>query len=279
MPELPEVESVRRLMQDAFVGHRIVSVLLPPDEILLEKRPPQLFIDALTSSPIREVGRRGKFWWIQPEAGPAIHGHLGMTGWIREIGLPSIRLKDMGNAPMDDEHGVPRFMRVLWETESGRKLAFTDPRRLARMWIGDGADDPRVKRLGRDAYNDLPSLGELTDSFAKRKAPIKAVLMDQTFLAGIGNYLADEILYQARVNPNRPMNSLTKSEIKRVRERMELILNHAVLVNADYEKFPPDWLFHHRWGGAKGPELIDGREITRETVGGRTTAWVPGWQK
>ncbi len=279
MPELPEVESVRRLMQDAFVGQRIVSVYLPPDEILLEKHPPQPFIDAFTGSPIKEVGRRGKFWWIQPEEGPAIHGHLGMTGWIREIGLPSIRLKDMGNAPMDDENGTPRFMRILWETDSGRKIAFTDPRRLARMWIGNGSDDPRVVRLGPDAYETLPSLGELTELFAKRKAPIKAVLMDQTFIAGIGNYLADEILYQARVNPNRPMNSLTKTEVKRVRVKMQLVLNHAVSVNADYEKFPPEWLFHQRWGGAKGPELIDGREITRETVGGRTTAWVPGWQK
>lgn len=279
MPELPEVESVRRLMQDAFVGQRIVHVSLPDDPILLEKLPPEPFIAAFTGAKVAEVGRRGKFWWIQMEDGPAIHGHLGMTGWIREIGLPSIRLKDMGNAPMDDEDGNPRFMRVLWETESGRRIAFTDPRRLARMWIGTGASDPRVARLGPDAFEDLPSLTELMAAFSKRKAPIKAVLMDQCFLAGIGNYLADEILYQARINPNRPINSLTKTEVKRVRDKMVDVLAHAVTVNADYDKFPSDWLFHHRWGGNKGPELINGREITRETVGGRATAWVPGWQK
>jgi formamidopyrimidine-DNA glycosylase len=70
-------------------------------------------------------------------------------------------------------------------------------------------------------------------------------------------------------------NSLTLEETGRLREALQAILQKAVEVDADYEKFPETWLFHHRWGGNKGAEHIDGREILREMIGGRTTAWVP----
>ncbi len=280
MPELPEVETIRRTLESVFLNRKIVAVELQEDEILLSKRPAAPFREAMLGATVSKIGRRGKFWWIELLDGPVIFGHLGMSGWIREIGAPTIRLREHGNAPMEDENGRPRFLRLLLTSAEGRSIAFTDGRRLGRIWMGDSPDtDLRVKKLGRDCFYDLPTVDEIHQMVKKRKAPIKALLMDQTVLCGIGNWIADEVLYQAAISPLRPANTLNIEEVSLFRQRIQEVIKLAIDVGCESSLYPDHWLFHSRWGGAKGTSIINGEEIVREPVGGRTTAWVPSVQK
>ncbi|HEY4178277.1 MAG TPA: DNA-formamidopyrimidine glycosylase family protein [Kofleriaceae bacterium] len=279
MPELAEVETVCRLMRKVLVGKRVTRVEVVPDALVFQSSRKNLE-DAFAGRTVKAIGRRGKTWWIElAGAGPTVYGHLGMSGWIREVGGPSVRLEFHGDAPLDDETGRPRFTKLL--IVAGKKaIAFTDARRLGRIWLGPHPDEEkRVQRLGRDAYDDLPSVAELLPMFGRRKIPIKALLLDQTFLAGIGNWLADEILYQARIAPKRIAASLDKREVTALRRATNSVISHAVKVGADSDHYPRTWLFEHRWGGGRGSRQINGHAIRRDEVGGRTTAWVPAVQK
>lgn len=283
MPELAEVETVCRLMRDVLVGKRITRVEVVPDSIVFESSRRNIE-DALAGRTVRAIGRRGKTFWIElASPGPTVYGHLGMTGWIREVGPAvrnGIRLQAHGDAPLDDNNGRPRFLKLLLEVRGGRGIAFTDARRLGRIWLGpDPADEKRVQRLGRDAFDDLPSAKELAALFARRKIPIKALLLDQSALAGLGNWLADEVLYHARLAPQRLASSLDAREVTALRRAIRTVVGHAVKVGADHQRFPRTWLFEHRWGGSRGSRQINGHPIRRDVVGGRTTAWVPAVQK
>ena len=103
--------------------------------------------------------------------------------------------------------------------------------------------------------------------------------MDQHILSGIGNWVADEVLYQAKIAPQRPASSLSGSEYSALRKSIEKVIKVSVDAGVDEEKFPKTWLFHHRWGGSRGADKIGKHDIKRTTVGGRTTAWVPAVQK
>lgn len=281
MPELPEVETVCRVMRHALQGKRITQVEVVRDTIVFASYSPKAIEKALLDRTVRAVGRRGKLFWLTLDGeGPTLFGHLGMSGWVREIGLDGTRLHGHGRAPFDDEHGRPRFLKLGMRTRSGSGIVFTDPRRLGRVWLGpDPERETRVKRLGRDAFDDLPTRAELSHAFSRRKIPIKALLLDQGLLAGIGNWIADEVLYQSRIAPKRAASSLSDAEVAALRRAIRAVLERAVSVGADHERFPASWLFEHRWGGKRGAEQIAGQRIVREQVGGRTTAWVPTRQK
>jgi len=281
MPELPEVESVCRLMRNVLQGKRIDRVEVVPDDIVLSGHPAEAVEAALVGRTVTEVGRKGKFFWLRLDGdGPTVFAHLGMSGWIREVGTEGKRLHSHGKAPLNDENGRPRFLKLMIQTKSGEGVAFTDSRRFGRVWLSESPEtDRRVKQLGPDAFDELPAIPALEKSLAKRKAPIKAVLLDQKAFAGIGNWIADEVLYQAKIAPKRLASSLDKKEVTALHKAIHHVLALSVKVDADYREFPESWLFHHRWGGGKGADLIEGQEIVRETVGGRTSAWVPSVQK
>ncbi len=281
MPELPEVETVCRLIRHTLVGKRVTSVEVVRDAIFFGGLAPAAVEKALLRRTVREVGRRGKFFWLTLTGeGPVVFAHLGMSGWVRELATEGTRLHGHGDAPFDDEQGRPRFLKLRVATRGGRGIVLTDPRRLGRVRLGDSPEtDSRVRRLGRDAFDDLPSEAELRAMLARRRIPIKAVLLDQGALAGVGNWIADEVLYQARIAPKRSAASLTAGEVASLRRAIRSVLARAVEVGADHRRFPKSWLFEHRWGGSRGADRIAGERIVREEVGGRTTAWVPSRQK
>jgi formamidopyrimidine-DNA glycosylase len=113
----------------------------------------------------------------------------------------------------------------------------------------------------------------------RRRLPIKAALLDQGLFAGVGNWIADEVLYQARIRPDRTAASLRRAEIQRLRARLLHIVRRAVAVEADSDRFPRGWLFHHRWGKDPHARTARGERIVHATIGGRTTAWVPSRQR
>jgi formamidopyrimidine-DNA glycosylase len=267
-------------MRRVLVGHRISDVEVVPDPIIFGDTPPEAIVAALKGRTVQRVGRKGKTWWIDCGSPPVLFGHLGMTGWIRELGAHTIRLKEHGEAPLDDTAGRPRFLKLLITTDEGKQISFTDARRLAHVWLGDSpATNKKVSQLGPDALEDLPKGVHFNKLFAKRTAPAKALLMDQTFLSGIGNWVADEVLYMAKIAPKRTGSSLSTSELAKLRKAILHVLQLAVDAGADHEKYPETWMFHHRWGGARGHQKIGNHDIVREQVGGRTTAWVPKVQK
>jgi formamidopyrimidine-DNA glycosylase len=281
MPELPEVETVCRVIRRALQGQRITRVEVARDAIVFGGLAPKAIEKAVLGRTVQAVGRHGKFFWLTfAGEGPTLFLHLGMSGWVREIGLTGTRLHGHGRAPFDDEQGRPRFLKLGLGARSGPAIVLTDPRRLGRVWLGPTPErDPRIARLGRDAFDDLPSVSELLVMLGRRKIPIKAVLLDQGALAGIGNWVADEVLYQAKIAPKRSAASLTATEVTALRRAIVSVLSRAVKVGAAHERFPKSWLFEHRWGGTRGAERIAGQLIVREEVGGRTTAWVPSRQK
>jgi formamidopyrimidine-DNA glycosylase len=174
----------------------------------------------------------------------------------------------------------PRAMKVELVTDDGTRLAMRDPRRFGRIRLHeDPAAAKPICDLGFDALLNPASFGQLRECLARRKAPIKAVLLDQAVFAGVGNWIADEVLYQAKISPHRPAASLTRDEIARLRQSLAAVIRHAVKVDADKKAFPETWLFGQRWGRNADAVTAGGEKIVHDTIGGRTTAWVPEVQK
>jgi formamidopyrimidine-DNA glycosylase len=280
MPELPEVETVRRVFDRVLTGKTIVEAEVVPDEIVLKGASAESLLVRLMGAEVTGTGRKGKYFWIELGDRGVLFGHLGMAGWVREIGESTIRLREHGEAPLDDENGRPKFLKMRLRADDGREVVMTDGRRLARIWAGDSAEtDEKLLALGPDSWTNLPQPNELFEILRKRKAPMKAILLDQKVFCGVGNWIADEVLYHAGIAPKRLGASLSLDEVTVLREKLWWIIDLAVGVGADKEQFPEDWLFHSRWGGAKGEEFFLGEPLVREPVGGRTTAWVPSRQK
>jgi formamidopyrimidine-DNA glycosylase len=279
VPELPEVETVRRVFDRVLTGKKIVEDEIAEDSIVLKKTPAEVVRQSVVGRTVTATGRIGKYFWLELDSKPWLFGHLGMAGWVREIGASTIRLREHGQAPMEDAEGRPKFLKMLLTAEDGRQVVMTDGRRLARIWLcSSPSEDAAISKLGPDCYSALPSPAQIRDSVARRSAPIKALLLDQSLFCGVGNWIADEVLYVAGIRPSRHGKDLSLEDCARLHAALERVISLAVEVGADKEKFPTEWLFHYRWGGAKGDELIDGQTIIREQIGGRTTAWVPSRQ-
>ena len=156
-------------------------------------------------------------------------------------------------------------------------------RRLGRIRLRqDPATEPPISALGFDAWRAMPTPARFHAMLRARNAPIKAVLLDQSFAAGIGNWIADEVLYQAGIAPKRRASTLSAAEAGRLRSRIRSVIERAVSEGSDSDRFPRWWLFHRRWGHRRGgpPAItVRGEHIRHETVGGRTTAWVPTAQR
>src|SRR5262245_39899652 len=176
---------------------------------------------------------------------------------------------------------APRSFKLPRGLEDGTGVAFRDARGLGRVRLRhDPRAGPPISLLGFDALHQLPPLRRLSALLGARAAPVKAVLLDQSFSAGVGNWIADEVLYQARIDPRRRAHTLTAAEVGRLRARLRSVVALAVRVGADSDRFPPKWLFHTRWSKRlKSPVTPRGERIRYLTVGGRTTAWVAEVQR
>ena len=265
MPELPEVEAQRRRLQRGLRGRRLASVHVSEDPVVYAGRSAREVASALRGRRVQAVCRRGKHLWLELDRRPWPAFHFGMTGWFSFYRREAER---------------PRFWKMELVTDEGRRLAFTDPRRFGRIRLQrDPAGEAPIALLGFDPLEGLPPARDLALHLARRKAPLKAVLLDQALFAGVGNWVADEVLYQAGLSPRRPASSLGPAEVRRLRDRLHSVVERAVEVGADSDRFPRTWLFHARWGRRAGALTARDEPIVHETIGGRTTAWVPTRQK
>ena len=277
MPELPEVEAARRLATRVAVGRRIVDVWCAPDPIVVEGVTPARLTATLRGRRVRAVHRHGKHFWLELDSRPWLLVHFGMTGGVHVPQRPSVRLKSSRGAPSG---WPPRFLKLKLTFDDGGELAIADGRRLGRIRLRhDPRQEPPLTGLGFDAFHELPPPARFHALLTVRGAPIKALLLDQSFAAGVGNWIADEVLYQARIAPNRRARTLTRQESARLRSRIRSVLATAVRTRADSDRFPRSWLFHHRWDHDPLARTSSGASLRWETIGGRTTAWAPSLQR
>ncbi|KAH9563242.1 hypothetical protein CY35_05G115300 [Sphagnum magellanicum] len=178
----------------------------------------------------------------------------------------------------DDEEFPTKYFKVHLELDSGVEMAFTDKRRFARVrLLPEPSKEPPISELGFDALTELPSEEDFQSGIKSKKGSIKGLLLDQSFLAGIGNWVADEVLYQAKIHPEQPATILSTDDCKHLRAAIHEVVEKAVEVDADSERFPENWIFHQRWH--RKPGKLDGNQIETIAVNGRTSAYVPALQK
>jgi len=299
MPELPEVEAARRAAHKVATGRRIVEAHVAEDTIVYEGVAPARVRRALLGRRVEAVRRHGKHLWLELDRRPWPCLHFGMTGGIhaspstaggagRRAAVPAgrvVRLVSDGSTPRptDRPDWPPRFTKLHLRFADGGELALADGRRLGRIRLRRNPPaEPPISVLGFDAWLALPTAARLHAMLRERNAPIKAVLLDQTFAAGIGNWIADEVLYQAGIAPKRKAATLSATEARRLRARIRSVIGTALRVGSDGDRFPRWWLFHRRWGHRRGgppATTVRGEHIRHETVAGRTTAWVPSAQR
>jgi len=279
MPELPEVETARRATLAVARGRRIIRVEVVPDPLVYEGASPTRWKRALLGRRVLRVHRHGKHLWLELDRRPWPVIHFGMTGGIHTPLTGTVRLMSHGKqAPRTG--WPPRFSKLILGFDGGGELAVADARRLGRLRLRENPpEEPPVSLLGFDAWRGLPSFVHFRDLVRTRSAPVKAVLLDQSFAAGVGNWIADEVLYQARIDPRRRAGTLTDDEIRRLRNRLRSVVAVSVRASNDSDRYPRTWLFHDRWGRNPKAYTARGEKIRHDTISGRTTAWVPAVQR
>jgi formamidopyrimidine-DNA glycosylase len=218
--------------------------------------------------------------------------HLGMTGWVK-FSTEETGYYRQAKEKMKEDVWPPLYVKWLikCEAEGDREaveVAFVDPRRLARIRLVEcEAEDIRkvspLKENGPDPYidKDIVTTEWLTALMRRKKVPVKGLLLDQGNISGVGNWVADEILYQARLHPEQYSNTFSDEEIARLRESLLDVTGIACSTLADSTQFPENWLMKHRWDkGKKASNVLpNGEKIVHLTVSGRTSAIVPSVQK
>jgi formamidopyrimidine-DNA glycosylase len=259
VPELPEVEAYRQFFAEHAKGRtvRAVDVL---DPAIVRNATPEDVARMLTGRRFEEPGRHGK-WLVCPAAGPILLFHFGMTG----------DLVWSGDEP--DRHRHDRLVIVFEEGE----LRYRNMRRLGGVWLATDDDELKVVlgSLGPDAL--AVEQDEFQGLLSRRRGGVKALLMDQRLVAGIGNLVADEILWQARIHPRRRVEDLDANDRIRLFETMQRVLGAAV-EDFDYLETRMRWLSRVRGRpGARCPRC--GTTLSRIVVAGRTTYFCPSCQR
>jgi formamidopyrimidine-DNA glycosylase len=275
MPELPEVERGRRLAENVAAGRMIAKVKCARDPIVFEGMSPARWRQVLAGRRVIAVHRRGKYIFFELDDRPWPVFHFGMTGGFVTPDVAALRLASSRKKSVETAW-PPRFTKIHLVLDDGGELVMTNKRRLGRIRLRtDPLSEPPLSALGFDPLLDLPAPAQFVELLRRRSAIIKPLLMDQSFAAGVGNWIADEVLYQARIDPRRRSDSLSEAEAKRIRSCLKRIVEKAVSVDADKKRFPRTWLFHRRWGKNRAAVTARGEKIRHITLGGRTTAWVP----
>ncbi|KAJ1309696.1 hypothetical protein OPQ81_006461 [Rhizoctonia solani] len=293
MPELPEVERAARLTHHVAVGRTIDKVDTLEDTIVYTGGiTHQDFAKEITGRKVLNVGRYGKVFYIEldgPGRMPVLH--LGMTGMVQVKGEEPTWYRRRNKDLSADVWPPPRFLKFIihfssTDTQPATQLAFIDARRLGRIRLArEPLKEHPISELGFDPILSMPKLDEFKAMVLKRTCPVKALLLDQSFSAGVGNWVADEILFQSRIHPEQRASTLSGTQIQTMYNQTKLVCETAVAVNADSSQFPKDWLFKYRWGKGeknKTDMILPNGEKARIkwlTVGGRTSALVEQLQK
>ena len=271
MPELPEVETIARALRAGGRGHQgVVGARVARVEVLWPKSIAEpdaaAFAQGLRGAVLAHVGRRGKFLVLAWRTAGFLLVHLRMSGdlVVLERGDP-----------------LPRHTRWALYFDDGRALAFDNPRKFGRAWW---VDDPQwvLGRLGPEPLDPALTPEIFYRRLQKHRRGIKPLLMEQTFLAGLGNIYTDEALHRARIHPQTPAHCLTPTQAERLLTAIRTVLRAGIAANGA----SIDWMYrggafqntfrvYHRQGE---PCPVCGTPIARIRMGGRSTHYCPQCQ-
>jgi formamidopyrimidine-DNA glycosylase len=211
MPELPEVETVRRELAPQIIGSRIREVRLGWEGIVRLPSASE-FQERVKGQPIKDIDRRGKYLIFKLEDTEMLIVHLKMTG--------SLIIRP-------DSEPTEKLDRAVIYLDNGLAVHFHDPRKFGRLWLTDDLKQV-IKKMGPEPFGDGFTPEYFREGLKKRHAPIKPVILDQGFIAGIGNMYADESLFATRIHPLRPASSLSEREIRELYRAIKEILAAAI---------------------------------------------------
>ncbi|HHX42399.1 MAG TPA: DNA-formamidopyrimidine glycosylase [Chloroflexi bacterium] len=270
MPELPEVETVARGLRARIVGEVIVGVeVFWPRSVASHSV--EAFADGLVGQAIVDVGRRGKYVVLSLSGHGCLLVHLRMTGRLL------LEEPEEGGDP-----DAQRYTRVLWRLCSGRRLRFWDIRKFGRVhWVA--APEEALAALGPEPLSVAFTVDALRAMLRARRRQIKPLLLDQHFLAGLGNIYVDEALWEARIHPARRAHTLSDAEVARLHAAIVGVLGAAVRGRGttlrDYrsaDNRPGDYQHELVVYGREGqPCRRCGHPIVRTVIGGRGTRLCP----
>lgn len=261
MPELAEVEYFRKRW-DPALGERVVSVALHPGARCCRGLTALALRRALVGKKLLRSAAAAKQMMFVFAGGASLGVHLGMTGETR------VR-------PADEKDGTHDHLVI--RMQSGRALVYRDPRMFGRIQLWTGLGEPpwwsRIAPAVLSSHFTLPAIA----AFLRRRArsPIKAVLLMQERFPGIGNWMADEVLWRASIHPRAKAGDLGPHAVRVLHRTLKEVCRDALrVIGKDWSDPPNSWLFNHRWekGGrcprSRGP-------LMHATIGGRTTCWSP----
>ena len=273
MPELPEVETVRRSLIDKIVGQRIRSLRVGDFPGVLAGDRVEDVLARIAGRTVRGVRRRAKYLIIDLDDDTAIVVHLRMTGRLSAV-----------------PHAEPplRFEHLAIEFANGLDLRFSDQRKFGRVVHAHGDDLDRLdQRLGREPLERGFTATWLQERLQRRTGKIKAVLLDQGLIGGLGNIYVDESLFRAGIHPERRANTLTSEEVRRLHRAIRGVLRAAVdgrgTTFSSFEdaegnrgRYSRELLVYGH--GGKSPCPRCGTLLERAVVGGRGTSFCPRCQ-
>lgn len=274
MPELPEVETIKRVLEPQLKGLKITNVTVNRPEVTAYPAADE-FCRLLIGQSVSGMMRRGKFLQILLNSGDRIVLHLRMTGCL--LFTPADFLEE-------------KHTHIVFEMSDGRQLRFLDMRRFGRFWLlQNGEEDTYsgIAKLGMEPFDKELTAEYLKIHLGKRKKAIKECLLDQSMIAGIGNIYADEILFTARIHPARPAGSLQSAEWERLAQVIPERLSYFIEKNQitpeeyletkgqDYRNTP----FLQVYGHAGKACPVCGNLLCRMVIGGRSSVYCPECQK
>jgi formamidopyrimidine-DNA glycosylase len=273
MPELPEVESVRRQLEPALLGRRFERVAIDDSRLVRPYEPAEVAAE-LEGERVVALERRGKYLVVRFESGRVLLIHLRMTGSLLQAAS--------GSLP-DDPH-----RRAVVRLDDGSDVAYRDVRRFGTwLLLEPGQAEPYLDaRVGDEPLDALFTAARLGERLAVRRTSLKAALLDQRTLAGMGNIYVDEALWRARLNPLRPAAGLDRAELRRLHRGIRAALEHGLARQGSTLR---DYRLPDGSGGSMQDEFrVYGRRdescdrcgtpIVRTQVAGRTTWFCPTCQ-
>ncbi|GAB2570306.1 Fpg/Nei family DNA glycosylase [Spirosoma areae] len=270
MPELPEVEIRRQYLETSSLFQPIHHIEVEDRKLLTTDY--TTLLNTLTGRQFTGTRRIGKNLFVLTDSpGVIVHMHFGMTGDL-----------DYYHSSLDR----PRFARIVFEFTNGFNLGFLCPRKFERVGLVEDINAfLQRKKIGPDGL--AISLAELCERVQRKKAFIKPVLLDQNIVAGLGNWIVDEVLFQAHIHPKQRADSLTDWQMRELHQAIQLVLETAIRYEATYRDFPNSFLIHVReWDDSPYDDVEAHKfcprcrtRIERSIVGGRTTFFCPKEQE
>jgi formamidopyrimidine-DNA glycosylase len=253
MPELPEVETFKRYLDSTSLNQRITNVDVR-DAYVLKRLSARQLARRLKGRRFENSHRHGKHLFVRAGDELWLRLHFGMTGWLQYL-------------KRDEE--TPKTARVLFRFADNRRLAFDDQRKFGEVELIKNVDEfLQTRGLGADAL-DI-SLSQFKAILGKHRGAVKAILLNQRLIAGIGNLYADEILFRARLHPATEATTLSDKDLMRLFRATRYVLEKAISLKTDFNRLPKSWLLTHRGRRGRCPRC--GRALKSATIGGRT-AW------